>query len=272
VLTRPVPPVDAAVPWRERVELDEAQLVGLCPDLIIASEGLGGGVDPAAVHAAARLIGDRTGRPPRVVMLTPETVEDMLDDVLRVGEAIGRANEASEAVVRLRGRFHAAQDYVNPYTPGPIVGFVTWTDPILVPGGWTVQLIERAGGRHPLNATAPRPGTGTASGPQQGERGAGPPLQVSDEGFAAAAPEVLIIASRGRDLPGARESAAALAGRPWFGSLPAVRSGRVAIVDGRTFDRPGPGLADAFEFLVGFIQHRSELIPPGFPWEPLHGE
>lgn len=259
VLTRPIHPGQRAAsdPRLEQVLLNSARLIELRPDLIIVPEGLRGfGLDA-----------DPAGSP-RVLTLGPETVEDALDDVLRVGEAIGRAREASEAVVRLRGWLHAAQDHVNPYTPGRSVGFVVWADPIHVAGGLTVQLIERAGGRHPLNATTPRPGVGTASGPQQGERIAGPPRRVSDEAFVAAGPEVLIIAPRGPDISAARAALAVLKERPWFGSLPAALSGRVALVDGRVFDIPGPSLAGALEFLVGYINQLPRLIPRDFPWEP----
>ena len=56
-------------------------------------------------------------------------------------------------------------------------------------------------------------------------------------------------------------------GAPWWGDLPAVRAGRVAVVDGNEmFNRPGPRLADAFEWLVGWLNDRPELIPESFPW------
>jgi hypothetical protein len=41
-------------------------------------------------------------------------------------------------------------------------------------------------------------------------------------------------------------------------------------VDGNhLFNRPGPRLVDAFEWLVGWLNDRPELIPAGFPWERL---
>jgi ABC-type Fe3+-hydroxamate transport system substrate-binding protein len=47
-----------------------------------------------------------------------------------------------------------------------------------------------------------------------------------------------------------------------------VRTGRVALADGNHFfNRPGPRLVDALEFLVGWLHNRPALIPPGFLWE-----
>lgn len=49
--------------------------------------------------------------------------------------------------------------------------------------------------------------------------------------------------------------------------LRAVREGRVAIVDGnQMFNRPGPRLVEAFEWLVGLLHDRWELMPANFPW------
>ena len=55
-----------------------------------------------------------------------------------------------------------------------------------------------------------------------------------------------------------------------YNELPAVRNRRVAVVDGnQMFSRPGPRLVDAFEFLVGLLNERPEVIPGGFPWSPF---
>jgi hypothetical protein len=53
--------------------------------------------------------------------------------------------------------------------------------------------------------------------------------------------------------------------------LPAVVEARpraIALVDGnQMFNRPGPRLVDAFEWLVAWINGRDELSPAGFPVE-----
>ncbi|MEM9166044.1 MAG: ABC transporter substrate-binding protein [Planctomycetota bacterium] len=253
--------------------LDVDRLAELAPDVIVTQDLCDVcSIDLNTVRGAAKTIAERTGTEPAVVSLNPETVEDVLDDVLRVGRAIGRERAAFEAVVDVRGRLHAVQEYVNPYEEGPVVGFMEWTDPIFVAGHWTVQLIERAGGRHPLNETVARPGTGSAVGPQQAERVAGKSIRVPAEAYAATRPENLVIAPCGLDLAQTRDAVHALRGQDWFESLPAVEDGRVALVDGHQhFNRPGPRLADAFAFLVGFVQDRPNLIPDGFPWERLGG-
>lgn len=244
--------------------LDEEALAQLKPDLILTQ-------DLCSVCSidleAVRRVADGLSPRPEVLSLNPDSVEAVFDDVLRIGEAVGRAREARDAVVALRGRLHTAAECVNPYVDGPRVGFMEWSDPIFIAGHWTVQLIERAGGRHPLNETVPRPGSGAAAGPQQAERTAGKSIAVSNEVFAASQPEFIVIAPCGLTLEQSAAEAERLMREPWFAELPAARAGRVAAVDGsQMFNRPGPRLVDAFEWLAGWLNNRPELIPAEFPW------
>ncbi len=247
--------------------LDTDLLAELRPDLILTQDLCEVcSIDLNAVRAAAADIKKKTGHTPEVVSLDPHTIEAVFDDLLRVGESVGLADEAMRASVELRGRLHSAQDFVNPYTEGPVVGFMEWTDPIFVAGHWNVQLIERAGGRHPWNPTVAAEDAGAAAGPQMAYRSAGKSKTVTPIEFAAEGPEYLVIAPCGLDLNQTRAAAADLQKQDWFQSLPAVKNDNVAIVDGnQMFNRPGPRLVDAFEFLVGFLNDRPGVIPVGFP-------
>jgi ABC-type Fe3+-hydroxamate transport system substrate-binding protein len=149
------------------------------------------------------------------------------------------------------------------------VVFLEWTDPPFVGGHWTPQLIERAGGSHPLNPTQPLPGAGSGEGQQAAFRVAGKSIRVPPEAIAAVRPEVIIVCPCGLDLATTRAETAKIADQPWFAETPAARSGRVALVDGnQMFNRPGPRLVDAYEFLVGYLNGLPDLISPDFPWEP----
>lgn len=251
--------------------LDADLLVDLRPDVILTQEVCDVcSIDLESVRAAARAVGERTGREPEIVALNPRTVEDVLDDVLRVGRAVGMESQAKRTVVDLRSRLTHAQEYVNAYAEGPVVGFIEWPDPLYIAGHWTVQLIERSGGRHPLNETVARDRTGAAAGMQQGERVAGRSIAVPIEAFCATRPGVVIVAPCGLNLEQARAEAERLLAHPWFAALPAARAGRVAAVDGSAmFNRPGPRLVEGFEFLVGYLNDRPEVIPEGFPWCPV---
>lgn len=246
------------------------KLAALAPDVILTQDLCDVcSIDLKTVHRIA------SGLPkkPKVVSLNPQTVEDVFDDCLRVAEAIGRPEVGTEVAVRLRGRLYEASEYVNPYDDGPVLAFLEWTDPLFCAGHWTVQLIERAGCRHPFNPTQIRvrahgAAVGAAAGPQQGERVAGKSVRMPAEVLEAAQPEYLVVCPCGMNLAQAKDCTKALASKNWWKELPAVKKGQVAIVDGnQMFNRPGPRLVDAYEWLVGWTQGRPELIPQRFPWE-----
>jgi len=197
----------------------------------------------------------------------PRTIEDVLDAVLLFGRHLGRDQSAQNLVVAMRERLDRAAEYVNAYEDGPSVAILESVDPLRIAGHWSVQLVERAGGRYPLNQTNPKPNAGAAAGPQQAERIAGPPVTVPAELFAATAPDRLIIATG--DLDHCRASARSLSQRAWFADLPGVRDGQIALIDAVLFSIPGPAIVDTFEFLVGWLQGRDSLIPSGFSWEPF---
>ncbi|MDX9910613.1 MAG: hypothetical protein RBS39_02140 [Phycisphaerales bacterium] len=264
---------EAARSNRPLNELVTGVLEQLRPDVIL-TQGLCPvcAIDPDAVRAAAQSLPNC----PEVVTLSPAGLEDVLDDVLRVARAIGAEPQGERAVHALRERLFRAQEFVTPYVTGPVVAFLEWTDPPFVAGHWTVQMIERAGGLHPWNPTQPKPLAGAAAGPQQGERLAGKSVAVDPALIAALNPERVVLAPCGMTLARVRTEAEALMRQDWFRELPAVRAAirgdqsRVALVDGnQMFNRPGPRVIDAFEWLVGWLNDRPELTPEGFPWEPL---
>jgi len=251
-------------------ELDTDALAALAPDLVITQDLCEVcSIDAGAVERALEAVPSR----PELLTLNPMSVEDIMDDITRVGAAIGRDDAARRAVVALTHRMDRALEHVNPYDDGPVCGFMEWTDPIFCAGHWSVQIIERAGARHPLNPTRAEPGAGAGAGMQHAQRRAGASIAVEPEDFVASAPELLVVAPCGLTLDQAERALADLRdAAPWFGALPAVRGGRVAVVDGgQMFNRPGPRVVDALEFMVGWINGRDGLIPEGFPWRPMRG-
>jgi len=247
------------------------KLAALAPDIILTQDLCEVcSIDLATVRSVASSILTRDGTTPRIVSLNPTSIEGVLDDMLVVGAAVGRLEHATPAVVRLRARLYEAGEFVNPYDDGPILAFLEWTDPLFCAGHWTVQLIERSGCTHPFNPTQIRDGAGAAMGPQQGEKIAGKSLRMPPEILVAAQPHFLVICPCGLNLDQTRACVGELSRKPWWRELPAVQSGRIALVDGnQMFNRPGPRLVDAYEWLVGWVQGRPELIPSDFPWQPL---
>lgn len=228
--------------------LDIERLTSLAPDVILTQDLC----DVCSIDlATVRRVAATLPHPPLVVSLNPKDLFAVFDDLLTVGAAVGRERDAEEAMVALRDRYWRAVDYVNPYVPGPEIAFLEWMDPLFVGGHWTPQLIEAAGGQHSLNRPASKS------------------RQVAPEDLLAAAPERLIVCPCGYGLEAIRRELPALVSQRWWPMLPAVLGGTpehlVAVDGNQMFNRPGPRLVDAFEWLVGWINDRPELIPNDFP-------
>ncbi len=226
-------------------------------------------ITPDQARAGLVLTHARTAPPesPGSLTLSPRTIEDMLDDILRVGEAVNEPARATELVVRLRGRLHSAQDFVNPYVGAPPVLILDALDPLRVPGLWVPQLVERAGGQFPWNPTSAVEEAGAAAGPQMAYRTAGEAVTITPAQIELHCPEFVVFALAGQSLKDARSAVQTFTAQDWFQNLPGARSGRVAIVEGEALATPGPGLVSVFEFLVGFLNGRESVIPDRFQWE-----
>lgn len=248
--------------------LDVEQLAALKPDVIITQDLCK--VCSIDLNTVRGVVARMTPQP-QVVSLNPTTVEAVFDDLLTIGSAIGMEAAAAAVVGGLRERMYRAEEFVTPFAAAPLGVFLEWTDPLFVGGHWTPQLIERAGGLHPLNPTAAPESAGAAAGPiGQTLRAAGPSIRVPADVVAAIRPEFVVVCPCGLSLEAAWRETQLLAKQAWWRELPAVRAERVAVVDGnQMFNRPGPRLVDAFEWMVGWLNDRPEVIPAGFPWRRL---
>lgn len=252
---------------RSLYRLDAEKVRELAPDLIVTQDLCEVcSIDLDTVRGVAQTLDPA----PEVVSLNPQSFEGVLDDILALGKATGREQEADDALFELRDRFFTAADHVNPYDEHPPVLFLEWTDPPFVGGHWTPQLIERAGGSHPLNPTTPMENAGAGAGAQWAHRLAGKSRRVTHEQIVESKPEYAIVCPCGLTLEQTIAETRAIEDQPWWNELPAVRAGNVAVVDGnQMFNRPGPRLVDAYEWLVALLNDLPDLIPEGFPWTRL---
>lgn len=246
--------------------LDSRKLQQLAPDLILTQDLCEVcSIDLESVRRAACEIDPE----PRIISLDPHTFEDVLDDVMTIGAAVGLERQAADALVALRQRFFRASDFVNAYAQRPRVALLEWCDPLFVGGHWTPQLIERAGADHPLNPTAPMEGAGAGAGAQMAHRIAGKSIRAAPDDLERADLDAIIVCPCGVSLHEIPAHLASIEREPWWRSLRAVREGRIALVDGtQMFSRPGPRLVDAYQWLVGWLNDRPELMPEEFPWAP----
>jgi len=217
---------------------------------------------------------------PLLVDLNPHNIEDVLEDINKVGAALGMPTAAANAIESLQQRMTIAKQavpaYINddddngntttttattttasiPSKKRPSVAMLEWVEPIFSAGHWTPQLVHMAGGSHPLNPCL------TPGG------GAGKSIVVTPEQVVESDPDWVIICCCGLNMEDTKKHLPAMSEKEWFQELRAVKEGRALIIDGNYFfNRPGPRLVDSFEFLVSILQDRKDLMPEDFPVE-----
>lgn len=221
--------------------LDADLLESLAPDLVI-TQGLCEvcAVSTGLVEEAVLGLRNR----PELLVLNPTSLQDVLEDSVRVGDALGRGEGTRENVARLGNRLDEIEDKAaGLQRPG--VGCIEWLDPPFSAGHWVPEMVRLAGGRdlfaHP------------------GERSA----RLDWEAVFEAAPEVLVLMPCGFDAARAAGEAEELPKLPGWRDLPAVKNDRVWVVDANSFfSRPAPRLVEGVEILAHILH------PETFPGRP----
>jgi iron complex transport system substrate-binding protein len=235
-------------------EVDGPLLLQLKPDLIVTQAQC----DVCAVRFQDVI--DFVRREPAlrgtpVFSLNPQHLEDVMKDVLRLGEITGRENAANEYVAIMRERIAAvrARTGVLPVERRRRTACIEWIDPPMMAGNWTPELIEFAGGMQ----------TFTRAGHHS--------VYTPWADVVRFDPEVIVVMPCGFDLERTVVEANRLREFPHWRELCAVREGRVFAVDGNALlNRSGPRLVESLELLAELVHpelHGIAIDCPGEdPW------
>jgi iron complex transport system substrate-binding protein len=160
---------------------------------------------------------------PEVLFLTPRNIAEIIENIVSVGRAIGRPEEA-KALVRDHEERLARVRAAVVKAPTRRVVFLEWTEPLFCGGHWVPEMISLAGGEDPLG----RPGEDS--------------VRMDWDDVVAAKPEMIIVSPCGYRL----ERAAELARK-----MPMVSDAAVYAVDANAyFARPGPRVIEGVELLA----------------------
>jgi iron complex transport system substrate-binding protein len=200
-------------------------------------------VDPSTALAALQTLNPQ----PQVITLHPHSLAGVFQDIRTIGHATNRNAEAGRLVRGLLERMERVRERIPASAP-PTVFCLEWLEPPMASGHWVPEQVECAGGRELLG------------------RAGEPSRYVTWQEVAAAAPQVLVLMPCGFPSERTRKEASVLTSQPWWEALPAVRDGRVYLVDGPAyFNRSGPRLVDGIELLAGLFHpdRCRDLLPGG---------
>jgi iron complex transport system substrate-binding protein len=180
---------------------------------------------------------------PEVLFLTPRNIAEIIENIVAVGRAIGRPDEA-ESLVRDHEERLATVRAAVANAPTRRVVFLEWTEPLFSGGHWVPEMISLAGGKDPLG----RPGEDS--------------VRMGWDDVAKAQPEIIVVSPCGYRL----ERAAELARK-----VPRIPGVEVYAVDANAyFARPGPRVVEGVELLAHLFH--PDLVPWSHadrPWERI---
>lgn len=214
--------------------VDAEKLEELHPDLIITQD---------LCHVCAASPDDLAttlahfDRRPEVLCLNPQDLGDVWRDILLVGEATCRGEQAETLVAEIGERQGALERQLDASARPPRVTFLEWLEPLYVGGHWVPEMIRCAGGEDVFGGVRK------------------PSFRVHLQDVVEAKPDILLIAPCGYTAKRGRAEYEALDLPGQWDSIPAVQNNRVYALEASSyFSRPGPRLVTGMEVLAKIIQ------------------
>lgn len=219
--------------------VDEAQMREIAPDLIVTQDLCQ--VCAPSGNEVTRLLASLQTKP-EVLYLTPRRIDEIFDNIRVLGAATGRSTRADALIAD--GRAKLARIEARARNARRLRVFcMEWLDPVYCCGHWVPEMVRIAGGIDSV-----------------GREGADS-VRIDWREVRDFAPEVLIVMPCGFHLREAAREATVLSQREGWSDIPAVRSGRVFVVDASSyFARPGPRIVEGTELLAHLIN------PEVFDW------
>lgn len=205
------------------VRIDVEKVVALEPDLCLATK------DGNPQHIVSRL--ESLGIP--VYVVDPHSIEDIMQTMLGLGDLLGAEHRAAAIVADMRRRVDAITGKLAGVETKPGVFFQIDAAPIVSASSGTFinELIVKAGGRNLVADAAIRY------------------PKLSWEDILQYSPDVVLIAT----MAGGHSIESLKSGWYRWPQLPAVKNGRIHVVDADLVDRPTSRLIDGLEVFARLI-------------------
>jgi iron complex transport system substrate-binding protein len=215
--------------------LDRGALAELDAELVVTQDLCAVcAVDVSTVHDALDYLACQAD----VLTVDPQTLPEVLESIVVIGETIGRRESAEQLRETLSARLDTVRDQVGGRQPARAL-VVEWPDPPFAPGHWVPDMVTAAGGQCVL-----------------GESGARS-YRTTWEAVAGAGADVVVSAPCGYGL----ETSAALARDVAARGLLSADVPLWAVDANASFARPGPRLVDGVEALAGIFHPDAAMAP-----------
>jgi iron complex transport system substrate-binding protein len=244
-------PEDPALKALSIYAIDVDKLQELRPDVIFTQTQCE--VCAVSERDVIQAIAQLTGLQPLVVSLTPYRLQDVWEDMLRVGQALGKRDQAQALVEKYQQRLTDLAVKTATLGTKPKVAVLEWLDPLMGAGNWTPELVAYAGGENIF-----------------GEIGQHTPW-ITWEELQTTNPDVIVLSPCGYTLERAMQDIPLLQSHSAWADLQAVLNGRVYAIDGNQYlNRSGPRLVESAELLARVIWgERLPIVVDNNGWQQV---
>ncbi|MGH7305419.1 MAG: cobalamin-binding protein [Candidatus Rokuibacteriota bacterium] len=200
------------------------KVLALEPDLVLAFSDL-----------QRDVVRDLIGAGVAVLCTNQRSFDDVLNAVLLIGGALGCERRARDLIGDMQDDLRQIREYSAAWPDRPRVYFEEWMDPLIAGIRWVSEIIEIAGGRDVFAELR--------------ERHAAPDRVVTPGAVAERDPQIILASWCGKPL-----DPAAIASRPGWERISAVRTGQIHEIDGADILSPGPSPARGVRRIHEIIQ------------------
>lgn len=184
---------------------------------------------------------NRLGKPVQVLSLNPHLLQDVLEDIRRVGRAVGLPDRAERVINELEREMEGVKKLTGSVTKRQVL-WAEWLKPPMNAGHWVPETVEYAGGIEGL------------------ARRGGSSIYVDWNAVLKFDPEVIILMPCGFTTKKISAEIKRVIDFGRLGQITAVRNGNVFATDGHNyFSRSGPRLFKGVQILAEMIH--PELFP-----------
>ena len=188
------------------------RVLALEPDLVLA-------FSEAQAEVCAELI--RAGA--TVLCTNQRSMDEILHSISIVGGALGVHGAALDLIQDIRDEIRQVREYSSMWPRRPRVFFEEWPDPLVAGARWVSEVVEIAGGRDIF--------------PELREKRTAAERTVSADDVVGRDPDIIVASWRGTTV-----NLAAIAARPGWQDVSAIRRGRVHEMDAADILDPGPSV------------------------------
>lgn len=211
------------------------QIKTLAPDVVVTQAQCD--VCAVSLKDVEEALEDYLDKQARIISLQPNSLDDVLNDITTIANALNVQQTGADLVENLQERVDIIKHKLKFIDSKPTVACIEWLEPLMISGNWVPGLVNIAGGT-PVLA-------------QEGKHS--PYIEWDD--VLQQDPEIIVVMPCGFSIERTMREINLLLDRPGFASLKAVKNDRFYIADGNQyFNRPGPRIVDSIEILAEIIR------------------